>query len=552
MTLKREVYRAFEDIVGPEYISEDPAVLDSYIYPLNGPAIHLGPYYNVYTPRGEAVLLPGTTEEVQKIVLICNKYRVKLKASSTFWSVQGFPSNDNTIQLDMRRMNRILEIDDKNQFAIIEPGVIGAVLQAEAMKKGLNTHIIGAGSSCSSLAGATSYSGVGPDCLFMGSSNENLLGLEWVMPTGDIVRAGSLGSGIGWFCGEGPGPGIRGIIRGAYGARGAMGVFTKCALKLYPWPGPSALPIEGTIPAYRAALPRNFKGYTLAFPDWKAWADACYGIWDAEIGYIAHRQFNFLGRDLKAAMVRILTDPTKTLYDLETLLKDPEVQALTEEMKRDFQIVMAGMTMRDIEWQDKALDEILAKTGGWKVEAMNEPQISNWSLLYLIRLGHKNLNLVYSGGYDGCFGFLGPPDVGTTYVEDGAEFTKSWESKGAMVDAGGDNMMGGIGGIGGGGNCMWENFTHFDPHDQQSTEGTYDYFEACSYQFAAERGLPPGMERKQAVSTGADGKQTPKEERQRALLASPQPEVYRYQNKIKEILDPNNLGDGYYLTLDEN
>ena len=124
MTLKREVYRAFEDIVGPEYISEDPAVLDSYIYPLNGPAIHLGPYYNVYTPRGEAVLLPGTTEEVQKIVLVCNKYRVKLKASSTFWSVQGFPSNDNTIQLDMRRMNRILEIDDKNQFAIIEPGVI--------------------------------------------------------------------------------------------------------------------------------------------------------------------------------------------------------------------------------------------------------------------------------------------------------------------------------------------------------------------------------------------------------------------------------------------
>ena len=43
-------------------------------------------------------------------------------------------------------MDRILEIDEKNMFAVIEPYVIGATLQAEVMKVGLNTHIIGAGS----------------------------------------------------------------------------------------------------------------------------------------------------------------------------------------------------------------------------------------------------------------------------------------------------------------------------------------------------------------------------------------------------------------------
>jgi glycolate oxidase len=285
---------------------------------------------------------------------------MKVKASSTFWSAMGYPSGKNTIQLDMRRMDRILEIDEKNMFAVIEPGVIGAVLQAETMKVGLNTHISGAGSSCSPLASATSYNGAGPGGLFMGFNDENLLALEWVMPNGEIMRTGSLGSGLGWFCGEGPGPGVRGIIRGVTGAKGAMGVFTKCAIKLHPWPGPSKLPVGGTVPAYQAVLPDNFRAYTLAFPNWRAWADCCHGIWDAGIGYIAHRQFNLFGRDFKGAMIRILTDPTKTLYDLKELLEDPEIQKLTKEMKRDFQIVLAGMTPRDFDWQEKALDNILA------------------------------------------------------------------------------------------------------------------------------------------------------------------------------------------------
>ena len=53
-------------------------------------------------------------------------------------------------------MDRILEIDEKNMFAVIEPYVIAATLQAEAMKVGLNCHMIGAGASCSPLAQLTS------------------------------------------------------------------------------------------------------------------------------------------------------------------------------------------------------------------------------------------------------------------------------------------------------------------------------------------------------------------------------------------------------------
>jgi glycolate oxidase len=550
MALSQELLRALEDIVGPENISSDPAVLDSYRYSLAHTAIHLGPYYDTFTPRGAAVLLPGSAEEVQAIVRLCNQHRIKFKASSTFWSAQGFPSYEDTLQLDMRRMDRILDIDEKNMFAVVEPGVIGATLQAEAMKVGLNAHIPGSGCSCSILATATSYFGSGPSNLYGGWQYDNLLAMEWVMPNGDLFHTGSLGSDGGWFCGEGPGPSMKGIARGFLGAKGSMGVFTKCAVKLFAWPGPEILPVEGTVPAYRTSLPDHFRAYTLAFPTWRAWADAAHLIWETGIGYLAHRQFNMFGRDLKFGMVKILADPARTLGDLDEILEDPEVQRVTRESIRDFQIVLAGMTRRDLQWQDTALDEILSRTGGWKVEAMNRPEINQWMLLYLIRLGHKNLNLVFGGSYDGCFGLLGPADYGTMHVEEAGEFKREWEKRGAIVAGGGDCTMGPIGGQGGGGTCLWENFTCFDPHSRESTEGTLEFFDACT-QYGLARGWGVGMEKWNASARGPDGRATPKEERDRIHRSAPQPLAFRYQHKIRQAFNPNDLGDAYYETLED-
>jgi hypothetical protein len=554
MALSKQAYRAFEEVVGANNISDDPALLDSYRYPLSHTAIHLGPHYRVYSPRGEAVLLPASTAEVQAIVKLCNKYKIKFKPSSTFWSAWGYPLEDNTIQLDMRRMDKIIEIDKKNMYAVVEPYVIGAILQAEAMKVGLNTHIHGPGSSCSSLASATALGGLGPDTLFMGHHSENTLGAEWVMPDGEVLRVGSVGSGLGWFSIDGPGPSLKGLMRGMTGANGSMGVFTKCALKLYPWPGPEQLPVEGIVPAYKVRLPDNIKSYTIAFSTWKGWADSCYLIWEAGIGYIAHRQFSMFGRDLKGAMIKILADPTKTLGDIEELLNDPETKKMNDDMVRDYQIVLAGMTPRDIEWQEKVLDLILEKTGGWRVEGMLEPDLHDWSALYMIRLGHKNLNLVYGGGYDGCFGLGGSPDFGTSdtpeRVEQVTTFKKEWEKKGNIVASGGDAMMGGIGGMGGGGMTIWENFAHFDPHNKESTEGTLEFFNACT-EHGIKKGWGPGMEKMNEYARWSNGRTTPKEVREKIFLSSAQPEAFRYQRKIREVFNPNNLGDGYYRELDD-
>lgn len=550
MSVPTAVIDELRGIVGARNLSFDPAILDTYRYSLAHTAIHLGPYFGVRTPRGAAVVLPGSPEEVQEIVRVCAREKVRFKASSTFWSAQGYPSYDDTVQLDMRRMDAILDIDERNLFAVVEPGVIAATLQAEAMKVGLNTHIPGVGCSASILAGATSFFGSGPSNLYGGMHFDNLMAVEWVMPSGELLRTGSAGAGLGWFSGEGPGPSMRGVARGYLGSKGSMGVFTKCSVKLFPWPGPEALPVIGTVPAYRTRLPDTFRCYTLAFPSWEAWTDAAQLIWETGIGYLAHRQFNMFGRDLKVAMVRILTDPDAQLSDLQPLLLDPEVQAATKDCERDFQIVVVGQTERDMAWQEATLDEILARTGGWKVQAMLDPVIHDWALLYLLRLGHKNLNLVFGGSYDGAFGLLGPIDYGARRADEAAAFKLDWEQKGAIVAAGGDCFMGPIGGQGGGGSGLWENFTCFDNHDRSSTEGTLAFFRAASAH-AAARGWGLGMEAWNAACRGGDGYATPREERDAMHLASPQPDAWRYQAAIRHAINPDDLGDAYYETLED-
>jgi hypothetical protein len=331
---------------------------------------------------------------------------------------------------------------------------------------------------------------------------------------------------------------------------GALGVFTKCAIKLFPWPGPAELPSDGIIPAYKAVLPPNIIGHTLAWPSWEAYANGLYRIWDSDISsYYSHRQYTMFGRDLKGAMIKILTDPNKTLSDLEGLLKDPELRRQNEEMKIDFQIILAGMTMRDIEWQEKVLDKILAETGGCKASLMEEQDIRDWSLLFLLRLGHKNLNFVYAGGYEGAFGIGGVPDYSCPKVETAAEFKRKWEQEhDAFAAAGGDCMMGGMGGIGGGGLTAWENFTHFDSHSKKSVEDTHEYFDHTS-KFGRETGLG-AMERMYSISRQDNGYATTKEDQEKMASASAQPLIFEYQWKIRELLDPKHLGDAYYVTLE--
>jgi glycolate oxidase len=116
---------------------------------------------------------------------------------------------DGVIQLDLKRMNKIIDIGVKNQIAIVEPYIKAIRLQTELWKQGLNVNVVSCGGTHSVLASITSGWGYGFSGPGLGYSGRNYMGAEWVSPTGEIITIGSAGHGAGWFTAEGPGPSMR-------------------------------------------------------------------------------------------------------------------------------------------------------------------------------------------------------------------------------------------------------------------------------------------------------------------------------------------------------
>jgi glycolate oxidase len=358
MALKRELYKALEDVVGPENISEAQVILGSYAQRAR--------------PRFEAVTLPKTTEEVQAIVRLCNRFKVQFKASSTGWGAYGDAGGPGVVKLDLRRMNRILEINEKNMYAVVEPYVIFAQLQAELMKRGLNCNITGAGSNCSALPLAA-HQGIGHLSVSGSYGERNQLALEWVTPDGEIVRLGSLGSLGQWWCGDGPGPSLRGIIRGNVMPLGGLGVFTRAAQKVYHWPGPATFPIEGVSPRYSPSqIPPGFMIRYISFPSSEKLFQAAQKVGEAEIGFI------LMGFNAAMMSANIATNNNEDLVYMKQFTDSVQGPG--------FLIIMSGNSPSDTEYKKKALQQIMDEYDGKSLKAVEDPKNGGGFMWRFIRV----------------------------------------------------------------------------------------------------------------------------------------------------------------------
>ena len=157
MTVPTAVLDELRGIVGPRHYSDDAAILDTYRYSLAHTANHLGPWYGSRTPRGAAVVLPGTVEEVQEIVRLCNRERVRYKASTTFWSAQGYPSFDDTVQLDMRRMDRVPRYPDARPPRTCHAGIMAKALIDERVMLEAQRMLVHGDGPVATIAGALGF-----------------------------------------------------------------------------------------------------------------------------------------------------------------------------------------------------------------------------------------------------------------------------------------------------------------------------------------------------------------------------------------------------------
>ena len=85
MDLERDAYQALEDIVGPEYINEDPAIRDTYNQVWGNKLL----FDEKWSTRPGAIVLPASTEEIQAIIRVCNRHKVTFKAFASGFEVVG-------------------------------------------------------------------------------------------------------------------------------------------------------------------------------------------------------------------------------------------------------------------------------------------------------------------------------------------------------------------------------------------------------------------------------------------------------------------------------
>jgi hypothetical protein len=285
--IPKEAYRALECIVGSRYVTANPAECQAYTG--RGYSFEFFWWHDI-SRRPAGVILPETTEQVARIIKVCNHYGIPYLPGSTFGWVPLSSSNlrDDFLVIDMKRMNELV-IDEKNMYALVGPGVTYAHLQAEAMKKDLYTMVPAGGGGVGVLANHLTC-GWGSLCYRITmSAPRRMNGVEWVTPEGEIVRLGSLvnGDDSGYWRG-GLGPGLLGILKGQSSWTGSMGVVTKMALKLYPFQ-PVRLEPEGIGCNTSVKLPSRTRWYNITFPSEEALWKAIREIARAQIAAYVNR-----------------------------------------------------------------------------------------------------------------------------------------------------------------------------------------------------------------------------------------------------------------------
>jgi len=199
----------------------------------------------------------------------------------------------------------------------------------------------------------------------------NQLALEWVTPDGEIVRLGSLASLGEWFCGDGPGPSLRGIIRGNTMPLGGLGVYTKAAQKIYHWPGPPTFPLEGVSPHYAPShIPPGFMFGFFSVKSAGKMMEAIRKIGESEIGY------ELMVSNLAPLDASLLESNVEDLGDFDKLGMLAQGPC--------FMLVIAANSPRDSEYKKKVLQQIIDETGGKPLEMAEDPKFAGafmWSFI---------------------------------------------------------------------------------------------------------------------------------------------------------------------------
>ncbi|HEY4800065.1 MAG TPA: FAD-linked oxidase C-terminal domain-containing protein [Bacteroidia bacterium] len=209
---------SFQNIVGIENVFYDNQVLDKYS----------SDHTEDLKFFPELVLKPGSAGEISEILKICNQDHIPItpRGAGTGLSGGALPVYGGVL-ISMERFNRILEIDERNLQATVEPGVITQVFQEAVIEKGLFYPPDPASRGSCFLGGNLAESSGGPRAVKYGITKDYVLNLEMVLPTGEIIWTGAnvLKNSTGYN-----------LTQLIVGSEGTLGIITKIVFRLIPYP----------------------------------------------------------------------------------------------------------------------------------------------------------------------------------------------------------------------------------------------------------------------------------------------------------------------------
>ncbi|MCI5166876.1 MAG: FAD-binding protein [Candidatus Electrothrix sp. GM3_4] len=174
----------------------------------------------------DAVALPESTDQVAALLRLADAYRFPIipRGAGSGTTGGALPVHGGLV-IGFTRMHRILEIDSDNMIAVVEPGVVTGELQTALKKYGLMYPPDPASLKFCSLGGNAAECAGGPSAVKYGVTRDYIIGLEVVLPTGEIMRTGvRTEKGVVGYD----------LTRLFIGSEGTLAIFTKLILRLLP------------------------------------------------------------------------------------------------------------------------------------------------------------------------------------------------------------------------------------------------------------------------------------------------------------------------------
>ena len=215
--LDKRIINELKKLLGPENVTTD--LQDLICYGYDATQMEFLP---------DAVIHPANPEEVSLVLKLANTEKIPIfpRGAGSGFTGGALPKGGGIV-LVTTRMNRILRIDTENLIAEVEPGVVTEQFQLEVEKLGLFYPPDPASLKFSTLGGNVAENAGGPRCVKYGVTRDFVMGLEVVLPTGEIIRTGgeTYKAVVGYD-----------MSRLLCGSEGTLGVITKIIFKLLPLP----------------------------------------------------------------------------------------------------------------------------------------------------------------------------------------------------------------------------------------------------------------------------------------------------------------------------